>query len=111
MIATRIIDNDMGAVMKVPLTGRGTVHGVTLVLDFVTGQALNPITNKVEDVIERVTVPEIDMSLLEMLAEDMGVTRVTAHCAAHLHDTARDQVFVDHYKKYVSPIHRSGRSG
>ncbi len=109
MIESRIIDNDMGAVIKVPLTGRGTVHGFTMVLGFLTGQALNPITNKIEDVIERVTVPEIDMSLLEMLAEDMGVTRVTAHCAEHLHDPAREQVFVDHYKKHVSPIYRSGR--
>jgi hypothetical protein len=45
---TRIIDNDMGAVMKVPLTGRGTIHGFTMVLDFVTGQELNPTTKKME---------------------------------------------------------------
>ena len=111
MIESRIIDNDMGAVMKVPLTGRGTIHGFTMVLDFVTGQELNPTTKKMEDVLRRVTVTEIDMGLLEMLAEDMGVTRVTAHCAAHLHNPELEQVFVDYYKKYVSPIYCSGRSG
>ena len=45
-----------------------------------------------------------------IINNDMGVTQVTEHCAAHLHNPAREQVFVDHYKKYVSLIHRSGRS-
>lgn len=109
MIATRIIDNDMGAVMKVPLTGVGTIHGLTLTLDFVTGQKENPITKKMEDVFERVTVPEFPMSLLEMLAADMGITRVTEHCTTHLDDKSRITAFVDAYIKWVLPINASGK--
>lgn len=102
MIESRIIDNDMGAVMKVPLTGRGTVHGLTMSLDFVIGQTENPFTKKTEDVIERVTVPEIDMGLLELLAPDMGVTRVTEHCSTHLQNHTLEKAFVEYYIKCVN---------
>ena len=99
MIATRIVDNDMGAVMKVPLTGVGTIHGLTMTIDFVTGK----------DVIERVTVPEFSMSLLEMLASDMGVTRVADHCNIHLQNTEREEKFLEDYKRYAKPIYASGK--
>lgn len=99
MIDTRIIDNDMGAVLKVPLTGVGTIHGLTMTIDFVTGK----------DVIERVTVPEFSMSLIEILASDMGVTRVAEHCKTHLQNTEREETFVEAYKKYAKPINTSGK--
>ena len=107
MIESRIIDNDMGAVMKVPLTGVGTIHGFTMSLDFVIGQTEDPKTKKMEDVIKRVTVPEFNMSLLEMLAPDMGVTRVTEHCNMHLQNLVFEKSFVEHYTKYVTPIYKS----
>jgi len=107
MIESRIIDNDMGAVMKVPLTGVGTIHGFTMSLDFVIGQKEDPKTKKMKDVIERVTVPEFNMGLLEMLATDMGVTRVTEHCNIHLQNPAFEKAFVEHYTKYVTPIYKS----
>ena len=82
-----------------------------MMIDFVIGQKENPYSKKMEDVLERVCIPEIDMSLLEMLAPDMGVTRIAQHCAAHIQGSARAEQFVDYYKKWVSPIYRSGRSG
>ena len=109
MIESRIIDNDMGAVMKVPLTGVGTIHGFTMSLDFVIDQSENPQTKKMEDVIKRVTVPEFNMSLLEILALDMGVTRVTEHCTTHLQHTTFEKAFVEYYTKYVTPIYKSGK--
>ena len=109
MIATRIIDNDMGAVMKVPLTGVGTIHGLTMSIDFIIGQEMNRHSKKMEDVIERVTVPEFSMSLLEMLASDMGVTRVADHCNIHLQNTEREEKFLEDYKRYAKPIYASGK--
>lgn len=109
MIETRVIDNDMGAVLKVPLTGIGTIHGITMSIDFVTGQQLNPHSKKMEDITERATVPEFSMGLLEMIAEDMGVTKVTQHCTEHLTDGNRITAFVDAYMKWVLPIYKSGK--
>ena len=108
MIESRIIDNDMGAVMNVPLTGRGTIHGFTIVLD-IANLVLNPATNKEEEVVKRVTLPEIDMGILEMVSEDMGLTRVAAHCAEHLQDPDIEKLFVEYYKSYVTPIYLSGK--
>lgn len=109
MIKSRIIDNDMGAVMKVPLTGRGDIHGYTMILD-IARLVLNPATNKEEEIVKKVTVPEIDMGILEMLAEDMGVARIAAHCAEHLRDPDIEKWFVEYYKSYVTPIYLSGKS-
>ena len=89
MISTRILDNDMGAVAKVPLTGRGTVHGITIEID-------------------GTKVPEIDMGLLEMIDADMGVKRFTEHCLEHLNSNDASK-FIDAYKTFVTPIHKSGR--
>jgi len=80
MISTRIIDNDMGAVLKVPLTGRGTIHGITIVID-------------------AVKLPEFDMGLLEILAPDKGLTRFTAHVNEHI--TEYQDKFIDCYKKWM----------
>ena len=108
MIKSRIIDNDMGAVMKVPLTGRGDIHGYTMILD-IARLVLNLATNKEEEIVKKVTVPEIDMGILEMLAEDMGVARIAAHCAEHLRDPDIEKCFVEYYKSYVTPIYLSGK--
>jgi hypothetical protein len=109
MISTRIIDNDMGHVMKVPLTGRGTVHGINIHLSFVIGQQMNNLTKKMEDVLEYVTLPEIDMGLLEMLGTDMGVKRFSEHCEEHLNNAEREAAFIESYKTFVTPLNKSGK--
>lgn len=91
MISTRIIDNDMGAVSKVPLTGKGTIHSISAV-------------------IEGIKLPEIDMSLLEMLSSDMGVKRFTEHCEEHLRNSTLEKKFIDEYIQFVTPINKSGKS-
>lgn len=91
MIKSRIIDNDMGHVAKVPLTGRGTIHGITVTID---GQDL----------------PELDISLLEMIALDGGLERFKAHAMAHLEDPKLVQKFTDSYKSWIEPILKSGKT-
>jgi hypothetical protein len=108
--ATRILDNDMGAVLKTPLTGRGTVHGITMTHDFVISEEKNSVTKKMEVITERVTVPEFDVGLLEMLSTDRGVTRVTAHCISTVSDSDRANHFIECYKQWVEPIYLSGKS-
>ena len=90
MISTRILDNDMGAVAKVPLTGKGTIHGITVDID-------------------RVKLPEIDMSLLEMLSSDMGVKRFTEHCEEHLGNSELEKQFISEYTSFVTPLNKSGK--
>lgn len=91
MIASRIIDNDMGKVMKVPLTGRGTIHGITVSSD-------------------SVTVPELDISILDMLASDMGVPRFESHVQQHVQNIDHQKELVDRYTAWVKPINQSGRN-
>lgn len=91
MIALRIIDNDMGAVLKVPLTGRGTIHGVTVGID-------------------SVTAPEIDISILEMLASDMGVPRFESHVQQHVQNIDHQKELINRYTSWVKPINQSGRN-
>jgi hypothetical protein len=91
MISTRILDNDMGSVAKVPLTGRGTVHGITVELD-------------------KVKLPEIDMGILEMLSSDMGVKRFSEHAEEHLSNQELEKKFIDAYKSFTTPIFKSGQS-
>jgi hypothetical protein len=90
MISTRIVDNDMGKVMKVPLTGKGTIHGITIEID-------------------KVKLPEIDMSLLEMLSSDMGVTRFSDHCEEHLGKSELEKKFISEYTTFVTPFYKSGK--
>jgi hypothetical protein len=90
MISTRILDNDMGAVAKVPLTGKGTVHGINVVID-------------------KVTLPEIDMSLLEMLSSEMGMKRFTDHCEEHLGNSELEKKFILEYTTFVTPLNKSGK--
>jgi len=110
VISTRIIDNDMGKVAKVPLTGIGTIHGITMSIDFVTGQRENPSTKKKEDIIERVTLPEFPMGLVEMISADRGVTKLTLHCEEHLQNAQREAKFVEKYIEFVTPIFNSGKT-
>jgi hypothetical protein len=101
MIATRIIDNDMGKVAKVPLTGIGTIHGLTISLDFVTDQK--------KATTERIVLPEFSMGLVEMLAADMGVPKVVDHCEEHIGNSEREAKFVETYREFVKPINTSGK--
>lgn len=94
MIAHRILDNDMGAVEKRPLTGVGTIHGITMTLD-------------IDSV--RVVLPEFPMSILEMLSSDMGITKVKDHCEEQLGNEAQEAKFVEAYKKWATPINASGK--
>lgn len=81
----------MGAVMKIPLNGRGTVHGVTVEID-------------------KVKLPELDVSLLEMLSPDMGVKRFSEHCEEHLGDSKLEEKFIAEYNNFVTPINKSGKA-
>jgi hypothetical protein len=80
----------MGAVAKVPLTGRGTVHGITIDID-------------------GIKLPEIDMSLLDMLSADMGVKRFSEHCEEHLNNEALEKKFIAEYTQFVTPVNKSGK--
>ena len=101
MIATRIIDNDMGKVGKVPLTGIGTIHGLTLSHDFVMDAK--------KATAERVVLPEFSMGLVEMLAADMGVPKVVDHCEEHIGNSEREAKFIEIYREFVKPINASGK--
>lgn len=101
MIATRIIDNDMGKVGKVPLTGIGTIHGLTISHDFVT-DAEKATT-------ERVVLPEFNMSLVEMLAADMGIPKVEEHCEEHIGNSEREAKFIEIYREFAKPVNASGK--
>ena len=100
MIHTRILDNDMGAVMKVPLTGRGTIHGVTIELDIVVAQEKDS-SGKFIDVTNKVKLTELDIGLLEIISADRGVPRFAEH-AKQLNNPEREKLFVDAYTNWVS---------
>ena len=72
----------MGAVNKVPLTGRGTIHGVTIMID-------------------GITLTELDVGLLEIISADRGVPRFAEH-AKQLNNPEREKLFVDAYTNWVS---------
>lgn len=91
MISTRILDNDMGAVAKVPLTGRGTIHWLAMEID-------------------KVKLPELDVSLLDMLSPDMGVKRFSEHCEEHLGDSKLEEKFIAEYTSFVTPVNKSGKA-
>lgn len=91
MIKTRIIDNDMGHVAEVPLTGRGTTHG----LQFSDGDH---------------TLPEFPIGLLEMIAGDGGLGRFKSHATEHLGDPLVIQKFTKSYADYIEPILKSGKT-
>jgi hypothetical protein len=96
MISTRILDNDMGHVMKVPLTGRGTIHGITIDLSIEVGKE-----------IKKYSLPELDVGLLEMLSPDMGLSRFKDHAEEHLNDPKIEEKFVETYKMFMSPLNKS----
>lgn len=81
MISTRILDNDMGKVLKVPLTGRGTIHGITIEID-------------------KVKLPEFDLGLLELLAPDKSIPRFIEH-AKQLNNPELEKQFVDAYTNFA----------
>ena len=101
MIATRIIDNDMGKVGKVPLTHIGTIHGLTLSHDFVVDAK--------KGTTERIVLPEFNVGLVEMLAADMGVPKVADHCEEHIGNSERESKFIEIYREFVKPINASGK--
>jgi len=80
----------MGAVLKSPLTGRGTVHGITVELG-------------------KVKLPEFDVGILEILAADMSMPRFTEHAAGNLQNSELEAQFIAAYKAYVVPINKSPR--
>ena len=100
MISTRILDNDMGAVNKVPLTGRGTIHGVTIELDIVVAQEKD-MNGKLVDVTNRIVLTELDVGLLEIISADRGVPRFIEH-AKQLNNPEREKLFVEAYTNWVS---------
>jgi hypothetical protein len=72
----------MGAVNKVPLTGRGTIHGVTIMID-------------------GITLTELDVGLLEIISADRGVPRFAEH-AKQLNNPEIEKLFVQAYTNWVS---------
>ena len=56
MISCKIVNTDWGHVMKVPLTGVGTIFGVTISVD-------------------KLSLPQYEVNLLEMLSTETGVNR------------------------------------
>jgi hypothetical protein len=100
MISTRILDNDMGAVNKVPLTGRGTIHGVTVELNVVVAQEKDS-SGKFVDITNKIVLTELDVGLLEIISSDRGIPRFTEH-AKQLKDPEREKLFVQAYTNWVS---------
>jgi len=100
MIHTRILDNDMGAVMKVPLTGRGTIHGVTIELEVVVAQEKD-MNGKFVDITNKIALTELDVGLLEIISADRGVPRFVEH-TKQLKDPEREKLFVNAYTNWVS---------
>jgi hypothetical protein len=98
MISTRILDNDMGYVMKVPLTGRGTIHGIKIDLSIEVGKE-----------IKKYSLPELDVGLLEMLSPDMGMSRLKDHAEEHLDDSKIEEQFIQAYTTFVTPLNKSGK--
>jgi hypothetical protein len=90
----------MGAVNKVPLTGRGTIHGVTIELDIVVAQEKDS-SGKFVDVTKKFAVTELDVGLLEIISADRGVPKFAEH-AKQLNNPEREQLFVDAYTNWVS---------
>ena len=84
MISSRIVDNDWGAVMKVPLNGVGTVFGVTISVD-------------------KLELKQYDVNLLEMLLPETGLRRFTEFVDTHLPDadSKLKEEFISQFKTYV----------
>ena len=90
MIKSRIIDSDMGHVAKVPLTGRGTIHGLTVSID-------------------DHSLPEFDVGLLEVVSGDGGLERFRQHASEHFTDADLIQKFTESYQSWSAPILKSGK--
>jgi hypothetical protein len=100
MISTRILDNDMGAVMKVPLTSRGTIHGVTVELNVVVAQEKDS-SGKFVDITNKIVLTELDVGLLEIISADRGIPRFTEH-AKQLNNPEHEKLFAQAYTNWVS---------
>jgi len=100
MISTRILDNDMGAVNKVPLTGRGTIHGVTVERNVVVAQEKDS-SGKFVDITNKIVLTELDVGLLEIISADRGISRFTEH-AKQLNNPEHEKLFVQAYTNWVS---------
>jgi hypothetical protein len=90
----------MGVVAKVPLTGRGTIHGVTIELDIVVAQEKD-MNGKFVDITNKIAVTELDVGLLEIISADRGVPRFAEH-AKQLNNPEQEKLFVDAYTNWVT---------
>ena len=89
----------MGAVAKVPLTGRGTIHGIAIELNLVIGQDKDK-DGKPVDITKKFTVTELDVGLLEILSADRGVPRFAEH-AQQLGNPDIEKHFVEVYTAWA----------
>ena len=90
----------MGAVAKVPLTGRGTIHGITVELNMVIGQDKDK-DGKPVDITKKLAVTELDVGLLEILSADRGVPRFAEH-ANQLNNPDIEKHFVEAYTNWAT---------
>jgi len=84
MISCKIVNTDWGHVMKVPLTGVGTIFGVTVTID-------------------KLALPQYEVNLLEMLSTETGVNRFIDFVNEHLPDAELKikEEFVAEFKLFV----------
>ena len=84
MISCKIVNTDWGHVMKVPLTGVGTIFGVTISVD-------------------KLSLPQYEVNLLEMLSTETGVNRFIDFVNEQLPDVELKikEEFVSEFKLFV----------
>ena len=84
MMSIRIVDPDMGAVAKVPLTGIGTIHGVTFKID-------------------STELPEFSVGIVELCQPDMAMSKFEDHVYDNLEDADAKvkQAFMEEYKEFT----------
>lgn len=84
MISCKIVNTDWGHVMKVPLTGVGTIFGVTISVD-------------------KLSLPQYEVNLLEMMSTETGVNRFIDFVNEQLPDVELKikEEFVAEFKSFV----------
>jgi anaerobic C4-dicarboxylate transporter len=103
MISSKIINNDM-AILGSPLTGVGTVHGLTIDVDVVIGQQPNTSTKKMKDVYTKFLLPEYAVGLMSILVPEMGVDKFKEFVDEHEFTDEVKQKFVDQYIKFAMSL-------
>lgn len=83
-VSSKIVDNDMGAVLKVPLTGVGTIYGIDVTVN-------------------GITLPQYDCNIVEMTQPGMGVSRFEDFVYDTLEDadSSTKEAFVSEFKKFA----------